>query len=281
MREPLLRDEEFLRSLEVPIPRYALRISWLGQSGFLLEHNGGRLVVDPYLSDSLTTKYVGTDLPHVRMAGRVVDAAKLTGIEVVTSSHNHTDHLDAETLIPLRESNAGLRMVIPEANRAFVANRLGCAVDWPIGVDDHIPVEVAGWRLTGVAAAHNELDRDERGRCRFLGFIIQRGPWTIYHSGDTLRYKGLIERVEIFAPSVALLPINGNKPERRVAGNMDGREAADVAQAIGAKMVIPHHFDMFEFNTADPNELFVPACEALGQPFRVLRLGEHVVLENP
>ena len=34
------------------------------------------------------------------------------------------------------------------------------------------------------------------------------------------------------------------------------------------------HYDMFEFNTADPRELFIPECERLGQPYRVLRAGE-------
>ena len=56
----------------------------------------------PYLSDSLTAKYAGTDKPHVRMTERAIDPARLDFIDVVTSSHNHTDHLDHETLWPLR-----------------------------------------------------------------------------------------------------------------------------------------------------------------------------------
>jgi hypothetical protein len=35
---------------------------------------------------------------------------------------------------------------------------------------------------------------------------------------------------------------------------------------------------MFEFNTADPRELFVPECERLGQPYRILRAGESLTL---
>ena len=49
---------------------------------------------------------------------------------------------------------------------------------------------------------------------------------------------------------VALLPINGSAPERRVAGNLNGVEAATLAHAIGARMVIPCHYEMFAFNTA-------------------------------
>src|SRR6266498_2129873 len=68
---------------------------WLGQSGFLLQWKGKRVLIDPYLSDSLTKKYVDTDKPHVRMSEKVIDPELLKNILIVTSSHNHTDHADA------------------------------------------------------------------------------------------------------------------------------------------------------------------------------------------
>ena len=70
-----------------------------------------------------------------------------------------------------------------------------------------------------------------------------------------------------------LLPINGNRPERRVAGNLNGAEAATLAKACGAGMVVPCHYDMFEFNTESPEE-FSTICERIGQPHRVLLNGE-------
>ena len=57
-------------------------------------------------------------------------------------------------------------------------------------------------------------------------------------------------------------------------GNGRFVEGKLVAKDIGAKLVIPCHYDMFEFNTADPYEQFVPECEKIGQPYRVLKLGE-------
>ncbi|MGZ9225209.1 MAG: hypothetical protein ACXW4M_06595 [Anaerolineales bacterium] len=49
-------------------------------------------MIDPYLSDSLTKKYAGTNKPHVRMTERVIAPEWLDFVEVVTSSHIHTDH---------------------------------------------------------------------------------------------------------------------------------------------------------------------------------------------
>ena len=275
MIQPFAQDDAFLADVARPDDTLGeLCIWWLGQSGFLVRHEGSLLLLDPYLSDSLTEKYAATDKPHTRMTARVIDPARLRGISIITSSHNHTDHLDADTLLPLFAANPGAQFVIPEANREFVANRLGCEESWPIGVDDGRTVIVAGWQFTGIAAAHNERQTDVLGRHHFLGYIIRRGPWTLYHSGDTLLYPGLTDTLAEHAVDVALLPINGNKPERRVAGNLDGREAAQLAHDIGAGIVIPHHFEMFEFNTADPKDLFIPHCEELGQPYKVLRAGE-------
>ncbi len=80
-------------------------IWWLGQSGYLLQWRGQRVLLDPYLSDSLTKKYAATNKPHERISERVIDPSLFTNISVVTSSHNHTDHLDAETLVPILENN--------------------------------------------------------------------------------------------------------------------------------------------------------------------------------
>ena len=275
MIEPLQKDNAFLADLaRPPEERDELRLWWLGQSGFLVRFGGKFLLLDPYLSDSLTEKYVATDKPHVRLTERVIAPERFTHISVVTSSHNHTDHLDAATLIPLREANPWMQIVIPEANREFVAERLAMSPRALTGLDDGTHTNIAGFEIHGIAAAHDAIDRDSAGHCHHLGYIIRCGPWTLYHSGDTLLYPGLVEKLRAFEIDVALLPINGRSPERRVAGNLDGAEAAQLAHDIVATCVIPCHYDMFAFNTADPADLFIPECSRLLQPHRVLHAGE-------
>ncbi len=231
------------------------------------------MLLDPYLSDSLTKKYSQTDKPHVRMTELVIDPVRLSFVDVVTSSHNHTDHLDAETLVRILTGDPRPKLVIAESNRAFAADRLRIDAAIPIGVDDGTTVEISGIRFSGVASAHETVERDDQGRARFLGYLLQFGEWVVYHSGDTIRYSGMAEKLRTFGVHVALLPINGRAPERRVAGNLSGPEAAQLAKDISAKLVIPCHFEMFEFNTAPPEE-FVNECRRLGQPCQVLRCGE-------
>ncbi len=253
--------------------RSGFRLWWLGQSGFLLQWHGRHLLFDPYLSDSLTTKYAATDKPHVRMSERVIDPARLDFIDVVTSSHNHTDHLDSDTLRPLLAANPNIQLVIPEANRSFVAGRLGCAEDFPEGMNDNFQKDVAGFRFYGIPSAHNDVERDAQGQCKFMGYVVEFGDYRVYHSGDTLWFKGLEDLLMPYAVDVALLPINGHRPERRVAGNLSATEAARLGKAIGAGCVIPHHYHLFEFNSENP-DVFISEARHHGTPHRVLQIGE-------
>lgn len=279
MIKPCLQHEAFLADVAAA-DRTRVHLWWLGQSGFLVRHPGGHLLIDPYLSDSLTHKYEQTDKPHVRMMEIIVDPSRLNFIDVVTSSHNHTDHLDGPTLQPLRRVNPKLQLLVPEANRNFVAARLDTDPASLIGLDDGVARHVAGVTFHGIPAAHDHLDQDENGHHRFMGYVIELAlanekTFTLYHSGDTLLYGGLVERLRQFEIDLAILPINGRAPQRRVAGNLWGREAAALAKEVGAKLVIPCHYDMFTFNTATPDE-FVHECERIKQPYRVLLAGERL-----
>jgi L-ascorbate metabolism protein UlaG (beta-lactamase superfamily) len=274
MIRPVLQDAGFLADVDAAREdERRIHLWWLGQSGFLLQWRGKHLLFDPYLSDSLTRKYASTDKPHVRMTERVVSPEKLDFIDVVTSSHNHTDHLDAETLGPLLRANPGIELVIPEANREFVVDRLKIMAEEPRGVDAGQFTMVVPFKIHAVPAAHEKVEKDGNGRHRFLGYVVEFDGAFIYHSGDTVLYDGIADWLRRWPIDVALLPINGRLPERRVDGNLWGREAAQLAKDIGAQLVIPCHYEMFEFNTATPDE-FVETATRIGQPYQLLRAGE-------
>jgi L-ascorbate metabolism protein UlaG (beta-lactamase superfamily) len=225
-------------------------IWWLGQSGFLIGCDGRHLLVDPYLSDSLTRKYEGTETPHVRMHPRVVAPEELAFVDVVLATHGHTDHLDAETLRAVAAP-----LVAPARIAGLARERSGGAVT-PISEGE--TVDAGGFRVTAVPAVH------PGEHC--VGYVVEAGGRRFYHSGDTTWVDPGVRGVD-----VAFLPINGK------LNNLDGPEAARLALLVEAGLAVPCHYDMFEFNTATP-EAFVAECERLGQPCRVLRGGERVTL---
>lgn len=268
------KDGELVKEMDSFLSeKDGFQLWWLGQSGFLLQWKGERVLMDPYLSDSLTKKYAATDKPHIRMSERVIDPELLENISFVTSSHNHTDHLDAETLIPVLKNNPGIKLIIPEANRDFVAERVKCEREFPVGLNEGKSVSMNEFAFYGIPAKHNEIERDENGNCKFMGYVIGFGNYKIYHSGDTLWFDEMVDLLKPFAVDVAILPINGNDPSRKVAGNLNCEEAVKLGNVIGAKLVIPCHYDMFTFNTAEVED-FVKEAEKLDQRYKVLKGGE-------
>jgi L-ascorbate metabolism protein UlaG (beta-lactamase superfamily) len=279
MLKPVLQDNAFLEDVALAgkIPDQ-LHLWWLGQSGFLIQWQGQHLLLDPYLSDSLTKKYAGTNKPHVRMTERVIVPERLDFIDAVTSSHNHTDHLDGETLIPLLKVNPGMKVVVSQANVGFAAERLQVLPErlTPIHADGE-PIQIDPFTLRAIPSAHESLEQDENGDDRYIGYIIQAGHWTIYHSGDCVPYEGLIDRLKTSQIHVALLPINGRDPARGVPGNFTGEEAAELGKQANMGIIIPCHYEMFGFNTVSP-ERFVKYAEQIGQKYHLLKCGERLDL---
>ena len=279
--KPKLKDQALLNDIrEAAGDKSGFHLWWLGQSGFLVQWQGKHLLLDPYLSDSLTKKYARTEKPHTRMTELVVDPAKLDFIDIVTSSHNHTDHLDGETLIPLIKANPNIRFIIPEANRDFVANRVQTAPEFPTGLNDREKITIAGFTITGVPAAHEALDRDEAGHCLYMGYVVQFGSYSIYHSGDTLYHDDIVEQLKVFGTfDLALLPINGRDPKRKVAGNLNAQQAVQVSKEINARMTVPCHYDMFTFNTADPKD-FEKIAQSEEVRYKIMECGERISINH-
>lgn len=273
------KDRELLDDLNDVYPGLnELSIWWLGQSGYLIYWNGTKIILDPYLSDSLSIKYRDTDKPHVRMSEKVIEPEWLTGIDFLTSSHAHTDHLDPDTISVLIKNNPAIRFIIPESIRSIACQRGQCEFNFPIGLDageTYIEKDIS---IMAIPSAHESLDKDQSGKHLYLGYIIRLGTWTLYHSGDTVLYPGMVENIRPYAPDVIFLPINGSNPGRRVAGNLNARDAVYLATQVGAKLTIPGHYHLFEFNSVEPDE-FVSLAAAQNLPIRLLQPGERLNLK--
>jgi L-ascorbate metabolism protein UlaG (beta-lactamase superfamily) len=280
MLKPLQSDEQLIADIKsYKGAANQFKIWWLAQSGFLIKFQDKTILFDPYLSDSLTVKYLTTNKPHTRISEIVVDPKLLDMINIVTSSHNHTDHLDAQTLIPIFEANPTIHFVIPEANLVFVEERLKCDILMPIGLNDGLSIKLHDFEIIGLPAAHNEIERDQNGQLKCMGFVVKFGDFSIYHSGDTLWFPALVDLLKPYNVDVAFLPINGNLPSRGVAGNLNCEEAARLGKEIRANLVIPHHYDLFEFNTANPKD-FEVECLKLNTSYKIMQLGEGYVYEK-
>jgi L-ascorbate metabolism protein UlaG (beta-lactamase superfamily) len=238
------------------------RITWLGQAGFRIEIDGAVVVVDPWLS------------PH---EDRLVPPPPLDlaagGVTVLLVTHEHLDHLDLPFLARFLERSPEARIVMPEPVGAFVEGLVPEAR--LVLVQPHDALDVAGVELHVTPAYHGVSPEDAYGdgsavggRPRFVGYALGSAP-SLYHAGDTIVTDELTAAVEQLGVDVALLPINGRDAEREargIVGNMDAAEAVALAEAVGAKVLVPMHWDGFAGNTVPPGS----AVDAAGGRLHVL-----------
>src|SRR6266850_1472689 len=173
MKPAFQKDAAFLADVSRVLEFGGRSLWWLGQSGFLIVQNGRTILLDPYLSDSLTQKYANTNKPHVRITEKVVDpgilAASGADFDFITSSHNHTDHFDPDTLLLLLTIHPDIPLIVPAANRDVSIERLGSRFSSRLKyLDDGASLTLGEFEIHGIAAAHNIVERDADGHCRFL-----------------------------------------------------------------------------------------------------------------
>lgn len=109
------------------------------------------------------------------------------------------------------------------------------------------------------------------GLMRYVGYVFAAPGVAVYHAGDTILYDGMLDRLRPFRIEVALLPINGRDADREargLVGNLDAREAVELARGMGAAVLVPMHYDMFGHNTGRPEEV-VALARANGHSLRV------------
>jgi L-ascorbate metabolism protein UlaG (beta-lactamase superfamily) len=240
----------------------------------VIKSSRGLLVVDPYLSEHLTRKYEQSARPHVRMTPAPLRGGDLSGVDVVLASHKHSDHLDPETMAELMAASPGAVLVLP-VSLLDHAIALGLPERRLIGTDAGRNVEAGGFAIRAVPSAHERIDRDPAGRHLYLGYVIECEGLRLYHSGDSVAYEGLAGELGPGPFDVLFLPNNGRDPARGVPGNMTAAEAVDLAARVQPRYVVPHHYDMFTFNTI-PVEAFEDEARRLppGVEPRILRCGE-------
>ena len=233
-------------------------VAWLGQAGFLVRTADCTLLIDPYLSDFLARKYRGKEFAHERLTAAPLDVRDLGRLDVVLCTHRHSDHMDPDTLAAVAAAHPACRFVVPAADMGH-AEGLGLPADRLLPIDaGETRDRGASLVVTAVAAAHEALERDAAGRCRFLGYVVRTAGLSLYHSGDTVAYPGRAAEVGRLGVDCGLLPVNGRdayRSSRGVPGNMNAAEAIDLCRVAGIPLLVPHHFGMFAFNTADEADL--------------------------
>jgi L-ascorbate metabolism protein UlaG (beta-lactamase superfamily) len=258
--EPFLSGDELIADIRAAVDETGMHVWWLGQSGFLVQIQGENLLIDPYLSDSLTEKYAGTDTPYERITTQAVDPTLLSFVDVVVCSNAKLDHLDPGTLRHVLAGGASF--VCAAGSEDVAAERAGRLPDAVLGIGDD--AEFGGFMIHAVPAYHE-------GAPEAVGYVFRNGAYAGYHVGDSRRVQGVAEAVAPHGIDIAFVPINGH-------GNMNGTDAARLAFEAGTQIAVACHHEMFRCDTAGTSR-FVAECVRIGVEYRLPRVGERITVD--
>ncbi|MGH9722664.1 MAG: MBL fold metallo-hydrolase [Bryobacteraceae bacterium] len=260
MSQPARRGLDLLAEIELahcPVPT----LWWLGHSGFVLKYKSATLYVDPCQSDS----------QGPRLTAPLFAASDVRHAGLLLCTHAHDDHFDPPTARAILEASPKARLVIPKS-AAQHAHAFGIPFHRMVTTDSGLRVEYLDDRIYAVPSAHDALDWTPLGGYPYLGYLIRFGNWTIYHAGDSVLYDGLANRLRPYNVTVALLPISGRT---KTETTFDAAEAAQLAEDIGARWLIPMHYGVFPDNTTDVNRFIEHMLfHRPSQRFKVFECGE-------
>lgn len=201
-------------------------IHFLGQAGFLfLTPNGKRIVIDAYLSDAAQRLF-----GFKRMVPAVIAPNEIQA-DLWLSTHEHIDHLDVDVLPILYQDKNTKFIGAPDCKKYYQE----------LGFDDsryNVLAEGEQWcdgevQIRAIFADHGELAPEA------IGLLIEFSGIRIYHTGDTAFRPDQILASLDSAVDIMIAPINGTY------GNMNAKEACQLAQLIKPTYLIPAHFWMF------------------------------------
>jgi L-ascorbate metabolism protein UlaG (beta-lactamase superfamily) len=233
-------------------PRGKLAVEYLGHSGVVLVSDRGmKVAIDPYLTDTV---------PLTRICP-VVCLPEDLNVDHVLLTHDHSDHTDPNTCLPIMRTRSALFWGPPSS--LSVLRAAGARADRLHRLDRGATVELGD--IT-VMAVHAEHTADS------VGYVLHvSGRW-IYHVGDTE------ESPELYwlhdrAVEVLFTCFSGRWEA------IDATQAAALAEALAVRYVVPIHHDMFAENRADPATLISAVTSRSGCDARVkvLRPGDRWV----
>lgn len=256
-----------------------IHLQYLGQAGFVVESNKQRFVIDPYLSNYVVDGGIGSAEMFSREFPVPVQADQLKGLQLAFITHDHADHCDPLTLLPLLQSNPDL-LVIGTRTVAEHLAKEGVSAERIFVPEVEKVYELKGTKFYAVPAAHYDFGKNEKGEFSYFGFVIEvNGQW-FYHSGDTILYDGMVESIMKHTDQirVACLPVNGRDGWRErlgMIGNLDAAETLQLAKLIKADVILPMHNDLFKVNHVNPS-IFADIADRVAprQKYHLLQPGE-------
>ncbi len=260
-------------------PDIGLSVLWVGHATVLIQIHDKVILTDPVF-----TRTIG--LVAKRLTDPGVDPDVITRLHAILISHIHMDHFAYGSLDLLPRTAS---LYVPPGGIAYTPefgfSALHAARAWQT-------IEDGGLQITPVSVQHfggrYGFDVTWNSEPTWTGYVIEYRGTTIFFAGDTgydLEYFKAIGRR--FRIDVALIPIAPIEPREFMSRfHTDPPEALQIFEDVGAKLMIPIHYETF-FQGLEPEASYAKNImqkliteRGLTERIKILEIGEQVILKK-
>ncbi len=251
-------------------------VTWVGHATMLVRIAGRNVLFDPIFSERASpVAFAGPK----RIVPLPIDIPELPRIDVVLISHNHYDHLDAETVSRLAAMPQGSpRFLVPLGLKAWFADLGITRVDeydwWQATTDGDL-------RITFVPVQHwSKRTMTDGNLTLWGGWVVEGEGLRLIHTGDTgysQDFRDIGARLGPF--DMAFIPIGSYAPRWFMqVMHVDVPEAVQIRADLGAERAIGMHWGTVESLADEPLDE-PPAVLARQRQERGLRQDQFDVLK--
>ena len=207
-----------------------MKVTHLGQAGLLFEKDSIRIMIDPYLSDSIAAI-------NPKSQRKVAVNEEIFGIkpDIMIFTHNHMDHYDPETVGRFIGENSNVTVLAPASVWGEV-RKFGGNNNYVL-FNRHTEWSAHELTFKAIKAEHSDPTA--------IGIIIYDKDKKCYITGDTLYNTEIFDDLPLDIDYI-FLPVNGK------GNNMNMTDASRFVMRVGAKTAVPIHIGMFD--NISPND---------------------------
>jgi L-ascorbate metabolism protein UlaG (beta-lactamase superfamily) len=231
------------------------------------------VVSDPIFSNRLASIFTK------RISPMEFDPSAIGDLDAVLISHGHHDHMDIRSLKALGKRRTIILprgVSFPLKIRGF--HDLRAAKPW-----DEMPIGNA--TITVVPSHHFGGRPPLYFKAKYQGYVIA-GEKCVYFAGDTGFDEEIFTSIRSrFDLDLALLPIGAYHPPSFRKHHMSPEDAVEAFRILGAKIMVPIHFETFSLSLEpvnEPRKRLVAAAEKAGvaDSVFILSSGESLCLDG-
>lgn len=210
---------------------------YTGGAGYFVKTASTTISIDPYCAETLDDRWV-RNLPVP------FDPHAVRNCDLILSTHEHADHCDPVALVPMRDATRAAFA----GPRSSVDSALGFG--WPA---DRLRTIDHGDRLTVNDVTITAVRAYDPGARGANGYVIEAGSLVLVNMGDSLWYDEIGDQLAAWSVDAICLSVAHNPPNETYY--MSEVDAVRIARDVRARILIPHHWDLWRWVSLDPRRI--------------------------